>query len=486
MPTPALVIAGTHSGVGKTTISIALMAALRRRGLRVQPFKVGPDFIDPTLHARAAGRMSRNLDGWMLTREANLSTFVRSASDADIAVIEGVMGLFDGREGLTEAGSTAEMAKLLGVPVVLVIDASAMARSAAALVRGYESFDTGLDVAGVIFNHVAGSGHFAFLREAVESTCRTRVVGWLAREEIIRLPERHLGLVMADEVLDRKRLDLMADWVETNLDVDALVTLARKPARALIDTSSISPERRDFDGSSVAESYLVRDGNELKRRPCVGVARDNAFCFYYQDNLDLMASAGAEIVEFSPVADSQLPEGLDGLYFGGGYPELHAAALAANESMRHQVAHLAGNGIPIYAECGGLMYLTEAIVDVGGNSYPMVGVLPTRARMQPRLAALGYREVKGINEAGWLRPRECARGHEFRYSVVDEMPDHISRHYFVSNGTGEWREGFSIGSVLASYVHLHFGSCPLLPARFVAACRAPRNCLVEDVRADSL
>lgn len=299
MPTPALVIAGTHSGVGKTTVSIALMAALRRRGLRVQPFKVGPDFIDPTLHSRAAGRMSRNLDGWMLSKEANLSTFARSACDADIAVIEGVMGLFDGREGLTEAGSTAEMAKLLGAPVVLVLDASAMARSVAALVRGYESFDIGLDVAGVIFNHVAGAGHFAYLREAVESTCRARVVGWLAREENIRLPERHLGLVMADEVLDQKRLDLMADWVETNLDVDALVTLARRFSRALIDTPSISPDRHDLNGSSVAESYSVRDRNELKRRPCVGVARDHAFCFYYQDNLDLMVSAGAEIVEFS-------------------------------------------------------------------------------------------------------------------------------------------------------------------------------------------
>src|SRR5713226_8567325 len=225
---PALVIAGTHSGVGKTTISIALMAALRRRGLRVQPFKVGPDFIDPTLHTQAAGRVSRNLDGWMLSEETNAAVFAQASQTADIAVIEGVMGLFDGRDALTEAGSTAEMAKLLGVPVVLIIDAAAMARSAAALVRGYEDFDEALDVAGVIFNRVAGPGHFAYLREAVEATCHARVLGWLPTDESIRMPERHLGLVMADEVLDEARLDALAAWLEKGLDINALIDLARQ------------------------------------------------------------------------------------------------------------------------------------------------------------------------------------------------------------------------------------------------------------------
>ncbi len=238
---PALVIAGTHSGVGKTSISIALMTALRRRGLCVQPFKVGPDFIDPTLHTLAAGRVSRNLDGWMLTEETNAAVFAQASQTADIAVIEGVMGLFDGREALTEAGSTAEMAKLLGVPVVLIIDASAMARSAAALVRGYEGFDEALDVAGVIFNRVAGEGHFAYLREAVEATCRARVLGWLPVDEKIRLPERHLGLMMADEVLDEARLDALAAWLEKGLDINALIDLAGQRSRAaMIETRSAS------------------------------------------------------------------------------------------------------------------------------------------------------------------------------------------------------------------------------------------------------
>src|SRR6266446_1838896 len=389
MAQPALVIAGTHSGVGKTTISIALMAALRRRGLRVQPFKVGPDFIDPTLHTLAAGRISRNLDGWMLEPTANLQTFVRLSSDADFTVVEGVMGLFDGRDALTEAGSTAEMAKLLGVPVLLVVDASAMARSAAALIHGYESFDPKLDVAGIIFNRVASAGHFAYLRESVEATCRARVLGWLATDESVALPERHLGLFMADEVLNDSRFDALVSWIERGVDIDELIRLARERSerQAVVDSQPLE-----------IESTAQQEAQPFDRRLRIGVARDNAFCFYYQDNLDLLVNAGAEIVEFSPIEQERLPESLDGLYLGGGYPELHAAALAANETMRADVAGFAQSGKPVYGECGGLMYLTEAIVDQESQSFPMVGVFPSRARMQPRLAALGYAEVEGTNK----------------------------------------------------------------------------------------
>lgn len=470
MAQPALVIAGTHSGVGKTTISIALIAALRRRGLRVQPFKVGPDFIDPTLHTRAAGRICRNLDGWMLEPAANLQTFARFSTDADIAVVEGVMGLFDGRDALTEAGSTAEMAKLLGLPVLLVVDASAMARSAAAIVHGYESFDQELDVAGIIFNRVGSTGHFAYLRESVEATCRARVLGWLSQHESVTLPERHLGLFMADEVLNEARLDALVSWIETGVDIDELIRLARERSQreAVTDTQRSMPKG---DSHRVEiESTALQEGQSFSRQPRIGVARDNAFCFYYQDNLDLLVNAGAEIVEFSPIEQQRLPDSLDGLYLGGGYPELHAAALAANETMRADVARFAQSGKPVYGECGGLMYLTEAIVDQESHAFPMVGVFPTCARMQPQLAALGYAEVAGTNKAGWLRTGEQARGHEFRYSVIDEMPDHIGRRYRVSTKAGERQEGFTVGAVLASYVHLHFGSCPRFAARFVAAC----------------
>jgi len=446
------------------------MTALRRRSLRVQPFKIGPDFIDPTLHTRAGGRISRNLDGWMLGSAANLQTFARFSIDADFSVVEGVMGLFDGREALTDAGSTAEMAKLLGLPVLLVVDASAMARSAAALIHGYESFDHSLDVAGVIFNRVAGAGHFAYLRESVEATCRARVLGWLSTDESVTLPERHLGLFMADEVLNDARLDALVSWIETGVDIDELIRLARERSQSEVVTDAHRSVPADDSHRVQIESTALQEGQSFSRRPKIGVARDNAFCFYYQDNLDLLVDAGADIVEFSPIEQERLPESLDGLYLGGGYPELHAAALAANETMRADVAGFAQRGKPVYGECGGLMYLTEAIVDQESQSFPMVGVFPSRARMQPRLAALGYAEVEGTNKTAWLRPGERARGHEFRYSVIDEMPEQIQRRYRVSTMAGERQDGFSVGSVLASYVHLHFGSCPRFAARFVAAC----------------
>ncbi len=499
MHTPAVVVAGTHSGVGKTTITIALLAALRQRGMRVQPFKVGPDFIDPSFHTRAAGRTSRNLDGWMLSAQTNLTLFAQGQEGADIAVIEGVMGLFDCRDGLTEAGSTAEMAKLLGAPVILVLDASAMARSAAALVRGYESFDEALDVAGVVFNRVAGPGHFAYLREAVEATCRARVLGWLPVDESIRIPERHLGLVMAGEVLDEARLDALASWLGKGLDLSALIELARRRSRAPgsegagKDAGGPPAGMRALPGPPTDDRrQTIDDGPSsivhgpssarVHRPPSarIGVARDRAFCFYYQDNLDLLANYGAEIVEFSPLSDAHLPDALGGLYLGGGYPELHAAALAANQSMRADIRRFAESGKPVYAECGGLMYLTEAIIDAEGRAYSMVGALPTRTRMQPRLAALGYAEVEGTDNTGWLRAGERARGHEYRYSVIDEMPEHVSRRYRVQTKTDSRLEGFSSGALLASYVHLHFGSCPRFAARLVAACAGKQGSRMKD------
>lgn len=442
MPAPSLVIAGTHSGVGKTTLTLALLAAFRRRGLRVQPFKVGPDFIDPMLHARAAGRPSHTLDGWMLAPEQNRRVFARAARDADVSVVEGVMGLYDGRDATSDAGSTAEMAKLLDLPVLLVVDAGAMARSAAALVRGFELFDESLDLAGVVFNRVAGEGHYAFLRDAVASSCRARVLGWLADADAVRLPERHLGLVSDAAALDEPRLEALVAWVERTLDLDALLALARD--------ASASPA----DAEPPVAAPSVR----------VGIARDEAFCFYYQENLERLAASGAELVEFSPVADRALPEGLGGIYLGGGYPELHAARLSANEPMRRAVAAFRG---PVYAECGGFMYLTEAIVDLEGAAHPMVGRFPTRSHMRGRIAAIAYREVEGTG-AGWLAEGERARGHEFRYSEIDEMPADVA-------GTYRGAPGYALGLATGSYVHLHFGSCPSFAARFVEACRTFRT-----------
>lgn len=456
MAVPTLIVAGTHSGVGKTTVATALMAALARRGMRVQAFKVGPDFIDPSFHCAATGRPGHNLDGWMLSRETNLQIFSRAAADADTAIIEGVMGLFDGHDGITESGSTAEMAKWLNVPVVLVVDAAALARSVAAIVRGFEEFDPDVRLLGVIFNRVAGSGHYAFLRDALAQYCKAIPLGYLPSNDEILLPDRHLGLVMAEEVLTDRKLEALAVWVERGLDLSALLDLAKPGPEAQ------SPARAHQHGVQVT----------CLQKPRIGIARDRAFCFYYQDNLDLLEACGAELVEFSPTSDTRLPAHLDGLYLGGGYPELYAEALSKNETMRADIAMMANTGAPVFAECGGFMYLTKAIVDAEGRSYPMVGVFPTQAHMQRRLAAIGYAEVEIVSDTVWLRAGERLRGHEFRYSSVDEMPEGVTRCYRVKSVRAARSEGFAAGGVLSSYVHLHFASCPAFASRFVAACAA--------------
>lgn len=449
---PRLTIAGTHSGVGKTSIATALMAALTRRGLRVQPFKIGPDFIDPGFHRLASGRASRNLDGWMLSRETNLEILTRASEDADIAIIEGVMGLFDGSDAVTQKGSTAEMSKWVGSPVLLVIDASAMAGSAAALVHGFEDFDPYVRLAGVLCNRVGGSGHADILRQAMLARCRAKPLGFLPLNEKIALPERHLGLVMASESLSREHLDEMANWIESNVDIDQLLTVAREQSLPLeasrSSTSSMSTERRAR----------------------IGLARDAAFCFYYEDNLDLLKECGADLVEFSPISDGGLPANLDGLYLGGGYPEIHAAQLSENGSIRDAIVRFAKAGGPIYAECGGFMYLCEAIVDSDGREYRMTGLFPARVRMQKQLAAIAYVEVEAPENALWLRAGQRLRGHEFHYSTIDEMPASVSRCFRLRAGKKMRDDGYAIGSVLGGYSHLHFRSSPDFVSSFVDMC----------------
>jgi cobyrinic acid a,c-diamide synthase len=433
MNLPRIVIAGTHSGVGKTTVATGIMAALTRRGLRVQGFKVGPDFIDPTFHRAATGRVSNNLDGWMLSREINLEIFARAAHDADVAVIEGVMGLFDGKDGASLAGTTAEMAIWLDAAVVLVIDASAMAGSAAAVAHGFDTLVQELRVPAIVPNRIASPKHYEFLQQAIAARCRPEAIGYLPRDPAIALPERHLGLHLAQEASTVDWQRLLAERVESHLDLDRLLEMSARPR-------------------------LAAPANKTRSRKHVrmGIARDHAFCFYYEDNLNLLREFGAELVEFSPMADTALPPDLGGIYLGGGYPELHAEALSANESMRSAIARFAASGAPVYGECGGFMYLTEAIVDSDARAWPMVGIFPTTARMQRRLAKLGYVEIETSSGP--------ARGHEFRYSVIDPMPESIERVY------PSPAEGYRIRSATGSYVHLHFLSCPRFAEAFVHRC----------------
>jgi cobyrinic acid a,c-diamide synthase len=454
-PTRGLVIAGTQSGVGKTTITLGLLYALARRGLKVQPFKVGPDFIDPGHHTRAAGRVCRNLDGWMLSREANLSLFRRRAREADVAVVEGVMGLFDGFDGASEAGSTAQMAKWLGLPVLLVVDARAMARSAAALVHGFASFDPDLSLAGVIFNRIGSAAHLEYLNQALSCLQGVRGFGGLPRDGELAIPERHLGLAtVEDHPLGEAYLGRLADLLETNLDLEGL--LAALPPLTL-------PE----EPAPAAAPPVVR----------LGVARDRAFCFYYPENLELLSGFGAELVPFSPLDDRELPADLDGIYLGGGYPELYAEQLAANDGLKQALKEAAAGGMPIYAECGGLMYLAQEIRDLEGRVHPMAGVFPFAVRMLPRLKALGYREVT-LTAPGLLGPAgTTARGHEFHYSEIAGEPGGVPRLYRLTprRGGAAVSEGYSQNHVLASYVHLHFGSNPEVARYLVASCRTYKD-----------
>ena len=451
-PARGFVIAGPASGVGKTAVTLAVMAALRRRGYTVQPFKCGPDFIDGGHHSRVCGRTVRNLDGWMLSQQVIHETFYGAAAGAEICVLEGLMGLFDGLDGKSETGSTAEIAKILRLPVFLVVDASLAARSVAALVHGFETFDPDLEVCGVIFNKVAGETHYRLLADALAGSSRLPLIGFLPLEERIHIPERYLGLFTAGEqLLPDGDVDFLAEFAESHIELETLLACA-----ACIDPVPAQPPW--------AAQTDVR----------IGVARDRAFCFYYEDNLDALRRAGAAIVEFSPLTASRLPD-VDALYFGGGYPELHAAELQANIAMRSAVRHLSKAGIPIYAECGGLMYLSNHIVVQGGAAFEMAGILPFSVRMTDRLVKFGYTEVSFTRDCLLGKAGDTARGHSFHCSTIEDTrtPACVYRAHNRLSGRKE-NEGFTVGSTLASYIHLHFGSNSSLAHTFVENIRGSR------------
>jgi cobyrinic acid a,c-diamide synthase len=447
----AILIAGTGSNSGKTTITLGLLAALRNLGLAVQPFKCGPDFIDPGLHRLACGRISRNLDLWMMGEPRVRETFraARQSSGADIAVIEGVMGMFDGRDS-----SSAALAKVLGVPVVLILDVRSAAESVAAVLKGFETLLPEVAPVAVILNRVASPRHLALVSGAIRKHCRAEILGHLPQNLDFAMPARHLGLFTGEEQpISPETLACLGATISGQVDLARLMELA---AGASATQAEDVPARQE----------------QVPAQARIGVARDRAFCFYYEDNFDLLRAAGAELVFFSPLEDRCLPEGLDGLYLGGGYPELYARELSGNLTMLQAVRAWAESGRPLYAECGGFMYLSEGIAADDFGVLPMAGVFPVTARMRKKRASLGYREVRLEEDCFFGPAGTMLRGHEFHYSAIGEMPAHIARIYAVnSNADNDSREGYRYKNVLGSYLHLHFGFNSGMAVEFVRACR---------------
>ena len=426
----AFVIAATKSGSGKTLLTLGLLAALVRRGLAVQPFKCGPDFIDPTLHTMVVGRNSANLDLFMMGAECCRRIFARTAATVDVCLVEGVMGLFDGGEA-----STAALARVLDLPVLLVVDARSAAESVAAVVKGFEVYDPRIRLCGVVLNQTGSARHVELIRGALAASCATPLLGAFPREQQFTMPERHLGLHMGEEnPLSVDQIERLAAAVEEHIDVPAL--LAATVCEAMPPRRNPSPVR------------------SVQPRLRLAVARDTAFCFYYQENLEMLAAAGFDIVPFSPLTDAALPPAIAAVYIGGGYPELHAAALAANQPMRTALRQWVEEGGLLYCECGGLMYMAAELTDIEGRVHPMVGVFPLQMVMRPRLSRLGYRRVRLRRDCFLGRPGDALYGHEFHYSEPTGQTPASECLYTLDDGR---QEGYTRYNAIGSYVHLHFG-----------------------------
>ncbi|CAM4165392.1 cobyrinate a,c-diamide synthase [Kibdelosporangium persicum] len=441
MVIPRVVIAAPASGSGKTTVATGLMAALRRRGDKVAPFKVGPDYIDPGYHTLAAGRPGRNLDPVLVGESTIAPLFLRGAAGADIAVIEGVMGMFDGRDPASDFGSTAHIAKLLRAPVILVVDAWGQARSMAALVHGFRAFDTSIRLAGVIANRVGSSYHASILEKACEEV-GLPLLGALRRAESLQVPSRHLGLVTAAEHGPEaiRVIDSMAHLVAGGVDLDAVTAMAR----------SAGP----------LEGTAWQAGIEPVGRPVIAVAGGPAFTFGYAEHAELLAEAGAEVAVFDPMHDSTLPADARGLVLPGGFPEQHAEALSANSALRRAVAQFDG---PVHAECGGLLFLVKSL-----DGHPMCGVLDATAEMTPALS-LGYRDAVAATDSPLCQEGTRWTGHEFHRTVVQPVHGDKPAWIWRNRAGSVVREGFVSGRVHASYLHTHPVANPSAIARFVAS-----------------
>ena len=434
-------IAGTNSGVGKTTITLALISVFKRAGLSVQPFKVGPDFIDPGYHTFASGFPSVNLDGWMLSEKYNKSNFNFHLKDKDIGIVEGVMGFYDGFSTTDNNGSSAQIAIALDLPVILIVDGKSIARSAAAIVKGFEVLDENVNITGVIFNNVSGDSHYNYLKESVKHYCNAEPLGYFKKDDFKPLKSRHLGLVTIE---DNSQLgDLLSEYGE--------IAEKRIDIKALLDKTEYAFSEKCNPPVNI---------KKFNKTINVSIAKDNAFSFYYFDNIKILEYFGANITFFSPLKDKAIPYNTDLLYLGGGYPELYAEQLSENRSMLSSVADYSNSHGFVYAECGGFIYLTEGVFSLEGKFFPFTKIFKDRAIMYNRLRALGYAEIETKNKSFFGKQSLIARGHEFHYSYLENNGENLEKIYSVKmrKRSQNKDEGYICKNTLGSYIHLHFGS----------------------------
>lgn len=443
---PRVVIAGTNSGVGKTTIVTGLLAYYHAKGMAVQPFKVGPDYIDPGFHAKAAGRDSYNLDTWLTPPDRLGQTFARLSEGADISIVEGVMGLYDG--GGKGVSSTADIAKRLQAPVILVLDCKSVGVSIAATALGYRDYDKEIQIAGVILNRLGSDRHEQMIRDAL-GELGIPVIGAFHRDDALKTPERHLGLTPVTEIETEGLIAHMAEDVGRWIDTDFLLSIAKQAPIMNVD------EAKDTKAESQAR---------------IGIAQDEAFSFYYPSSLEALERAGAKLIPFSPLRDDAIPD-VDGLLFGGGFPEMFLKTLSGNASMKESILHASKQGMPVYAECGGLMYLSREILGFDGNTYAMVGIVPADCAMQEKLQRVGYVTGEALEDSIIAGKGDTLRGHEFHFSTLSASPDFPWAYSLKGTRQKESHiEGYAKDNVLATYLHISFDGNPKAAKRFVKAC----------------
>ena len=470
MPIPRIIIAGTTSGVGKTSITLGILYILKNLGFKIQSFKIGPDFIDPSYHHFVTNSPSYNLDSWLMGKKGLINTFEKYTIGKDIAVIEGVMGLFDGAGGKNNFASTAQIAKILNSPIILVIDASKAARSIAAIAYGFMKFEKGLKIKGIILNKISSNRHFHFIKDAFENKIKIPIVGVIYRNQELIFSERHLGLIPREELDDKRRKAILnsAKILSESLDAEKIVSLIRPLQNEKVRTKKIDP-------------VIEQNMQSIK----IAVALDESFNFYYQENLDTLQKKGAQLIFFSPLNDLRLPEEVDGIIIGGGFPEILAKNLSRNQSMMRAIKKIAESQIPIYAECGGLMYLSKSI-KIGTSSYKndkipeskvnfnknyrMIGLIDAITKMTDQLT-LNYTQGKVINESLFGNINRV-RGHEFHFSVMENISNDSKFSYYLNKGKGitNQKDGIIVYNTLASFTHLHFSNTKL-PERFILNCK---------------